>query len=76
MLHSLTTIRAATVADADALAGLADAPHTRRLHGRALIAEGDCSIAGLATYNLLKIQVLSIRNLPERRQEDRIPSPH
>jgi hypothetical protein len=41
MLHSLTTIRAATVADADALAGLADASHTRRLHGRVLIAEGD-----------------------------------
>ena len=41
MLHSLTTIRAATLADADALAGLADAAHTRRLHGRVLIAEGE-----------------------------------
>jgi hypothetical protein len=41
MLHSLTTIRAATVADADALAGLAAASHTRRLHGRVLIAEDD-----------------------------------
>ena len=41
MLPSLTTIRAATAADADALAGLADAAHTRRLHGRVLIAEGE-----------------------------------
>jgi hypothetical protein len=39
MLHSHTTIRAATVADADALAGLADASHTRHLHGRVIVME-------------------------------------
>jgi hypothetical protein len=42
---------------------------------RMLEAVADGSIAGLATYNLLKMQLLSIRNLPERRHEDRIPSP-
>jgi hypothetical protein len=33
----------------------------------------DGSIAGLAVYNLLKMQPLSTRNLPERRPEDRVP---
>lgn len=36
-----------------------------------VVADG--SIAGLAIYNLLKMQLLSIRNLPERRPEDRVP---
>jgi len=40
-MHTITTIRAATAADADALARLADHEHARRLHGRALIAEDD-----------------------------------
>jgi hypothetical protein len=30
------------------------------------------SIAGLATYKLLKVQLVSIRNLPERLEEERI----
>jgi len=42
---------------------------------RMLEAVADGSIAGLATYNLVKMQLLSIRNLPERHPEDRIPSP-
>ena len=41
MLHVLTTIRAATAADADSLARLADTSHARRLHGRVLIAEAE-----------------------------------
>jgi hypothetical protein len=41
MLHTLTTIRAATTADTDALARLADSSRTRRLRGRVLIAEGE-----------------------------------
>ena len=41
MPYSLTTIRAATTADAEALAGLADSSHSRLLHNRVLIAEGD-----------------------------------
>jgi hypothetical protein len=36
-----------------------------------VVADG--SIAGLAIYNLLKMQLLSIRSLPERRPEDRVP---
>jgi hypothetical protein len=40
MLHILTTIRAATAADSDALARLADSSRARRLRGRVLIAEG------------------------------------
>ncbi|MGZ4218387.1 MAG: hypothetical protein ACXVH3_09925 [Solirubrobacteraceae bacterium] len=41
MLHTLTTIRAATAGDAAALARLADSSRARRLRGRVLIAEGD-----------------------------------
>jgi hypothetical protein len=41
MLHTLTTIRAATAADDDALVRLADASDAGRLRGRVLIAEGD-----------------------------------
>jgi hypothetical protein len=41
MLHTLTTIRAATTADTDALARLADSSRARRLRGRVLIAEGE-----------------------------------
>ena len=41
MLHTLTTIRAATTADSDALARLADSSRVRRLRGRVLIAEGE-----------------------------------
>jgi hypothetical protein len=37
-----------------------------------VVADG--SIAGLATYNLLKMQLLSIRSLPERRPAERIPA--
>jgi hypothetical protein len=33
----------------------------------------DGSIAGLAIYNLLKMQLASIRSLPERREHERIP---
>jgi hypothetical protein len=42
-------------------------------HDEMLDVVADGSIAGLATYNLLKMQLLSIRNLPERRREDRVP---
>jgi hypothetical protein len=41
MLHAHTTIRAATDADTEALARLADASHARRLRGRVLVAERD-----------------------------------
>jgi hypothetical protein len=41
MLHTLTTIRAATDADAEALSRLANSSRARRLRGRVLIAEGD-----------------------------------
>lgn len=45
--------------------------HDETLEMLDVVADG--SIAGLATYNLLKMQLLSIRNLPERRREDRVP---
>ena len=45
--------------------------HDETLGLLGVIADG--SIAGLAIYNLLKMQLLSIRNLPERRREDRVP---
>jgi hypothetical protein len=35
----------------------------------------DGSIAGLATYDLLRMQLLSIRNLPERGESDRNARP-
>ena len=35
----------------------------------------DGSIAGLATYHLFKMQLLSIRNLPERGETDRNAGP-
>jgi hypothetical protein len=44
---------------------------TMRMLGE--VADG--SIAGLATYNLLKMQLLSIRNLPEIHRQDRTPPP-
>ena len=47
--------------------------HDETLRTLGVVADG--SIAGLATYNLLKMQLLSIRNLPERHREDRNPSP-
>jgi hypothetical protein len=71
MLHTLTTIRAATAADADALARLADSDRARRLRGRVLIAEGD---QGVIAAIVVASGAASIRNLPERVQEDRIPS--
>jgi hypothetical protein len=41
MLHTHTTIRAATSADINVLARLAESSQVRRLHGRVLIAEAD-----------------------------------
>ncbi len=35
----------------------------------------DGSVAGLATYHLLKMQLNAIRGLPERAERDRTPSP-
>jgi hypothetical protein len=45
--------------------------HDETLRMLGVVADG--SIAGLATYNLLKMQLASNRNLPERAQEERIP---
>jgi hypothetical protein len=50
--------------------GLPEHDETLRMLG--VVADG--SLAGLATYNLLKMQLLGIRNLPERLPEERIPS--
>ncbi len=46
--------------------------HDQKLRMLQVVADG--SIAGLATYNLLKMQLLSIRSLPERSDADRHPS--
>jgi hypothetical protein len=35
----------------------------------------DGSLTGLASYHLLKLQLFSIRNLPERDERDRNPPP-
>lgn len=48
-----------------------DSDHDQTLCMLEVVADG--SVAGLATYHLLKMQLLGIRNLPERRQEDRMP---
>lgn len=40
---------------------------------RMLDVVADGSIAGLAAYNLLKMQLLSIRSLPERSDAERHP---
>ena len=58
-MHTITTIRAATAADAEALARLAEAWDARRLHGRALIAEDDQGL-------LAAIEVASGAVLTER----------
>jgi hypothetical protein len=42
---------------------------------RMLGAVVDGSVAGLAHYHLLKMQLFSIRNLPERNERDRNAAP-